>query len=44
MRRPQIKKIYKKDPTKSGNSDLKYNFEIFKNQWVNSARLERRAS
>ena len=34
IRRPQIKKFYKADP-KSGNSDLKYNFEIFKNQKSN---------
>ena len=32
IRRPQIKKFYKTDPPKSGNSDSKYNFEIFKNQ------------
>ena len=28
----QIKKFYKTYPYKSGNSDSKYNFEIFKNQ------------
>ena len=28
--RPQIKIILKTDPPKSGNSDSKYNFEIFK--------------
>ena len=32
IKRPQIKKFDKTDPTKSGNSDSKYNFEIFKNQ------------
>ena len=35
IRRPQIKKFYKTDPPKSGNSDSKYNFEIFKNQKLN---------
>merc|ERR1712101_95548 len=32
IRRPQIKKFYKTDSTKNGNSDSKYNFKIFKNQ------------
>ena len=31
IRRHQIKKFYKTDPTKSGNSDSKYNLKIFKN-------------
>ena len=35
IRRPQIKKFYKTYPTKSGNSDSKYNFKIFKNQKSN---------
>ena len=30
IRRPQIKKFYKTEPTKIGNSDSKYNFKIFK--------------
>ena len=34
--RPQIKNFYKTDPPKSGNSDSKYNIEIFKNQKLNS--------
>ena len=29
IRRPQIKRFYITHPTKSGNSDSKYNFEIF---------------
>ena len=33
--RPQIKKFYETDPPKSGNSDSKYNFDIFKNQKSN---------
>merc|ERR1711947_65265 len=37
-RRPQIKKFYKTDPTKSGNSDSNYNFKIFKNQKSNSKK------
>ena len=32
--RPQIKNFYKKDPPKSGNSDLKCNFDIIKNQKI----------
>ena len=32
IRRPQIKKFYKTDSPKSGNSDSKYNLEIFKNK------------
>ena len=32
IRRPQIKKFYKRDTPKSRNSDSKYNFQIFKNQ------------
>ena len=31
-KKPQIKNFHKTDPPKSGNSDSKYNFEIFKNQ------------
>merc|ERR1712177_145150 len=34
----QIKKFHKTDPPKSGNSDSKYNFKIFKNQKSNSKR------
>jgi len=30
-KKPQIKKFHKADPSKSRNSDSKYNFEIFKN-------------
>ena len=29
------KKFYKTDPQKSGNSDSKYSFKIFKNQKLN---------
>merc|ERR1712243_61409 len=29
-KKPQIKKFHKTDPPKSGNSDSKYNVEIFK--------------
>merc|ERR1712089_33374 len=29
-KKPQIKKFHKTDPPESGNSDSKYNFEIFK--------------
>ena len=29
-KKPQIKKFHKTDPPKSGNSDSKYNFKIFK--------------
>ena len=36
--RSQIKKFYKTDPTKRGNSDSKYNFKIFKNQKSNSEK------
>ena len=36
--KPQIKKFHKKDPPKSGNSDSKYNFKIFKNQKSNSKK------
>ena len=36
IRRPQIKKLYNTDPPVSGNSNSKYNFEIFKNQKSNS--------
>ena len=32
MRRPQIKKYYKTDPPKSGNSDSKYNLKFSKNK------------
>ena len=35
IRRPQIKKFYKTDPSKSRNIDSKYNYEIFKNQTKN---------
>ena len=38
IRRPQIKKFYKTDSPKSGNSDSKYNFEIIKNQKLNSKK------
>ena len=34
-KKPQIKKFHKTDPPKSGNSDSKYNFEIFKNHKSN---------
>ena len=37
-KKPQIKKFHKTDPPKSGNSDSKYNFEIFKNQKSNSKK------
>ena len=38
-RKPHIKKFYKTDPPpKSGNSDSKYNFKIFKNQKSNSKK------
>merc|ERR1712082_98545 len=40
IRRPQIKKFYKTDPPKSGNSDSKYNFKIFKNQKSNSTKAK----
>ena len=43
MRRPQIKKFYKRHPPKSGNSDSKYNFEIFKNQKPKAPKTARRA-
>ena len=33
-----MKKFYKTNPSKSGNSDSKYNFQIFKNQKLNSKR------
>ena len=36
--RPQIKKFFKTDPTKSGNYDSKYNFEIKKKQKSNSKK------
>ena len=36
--RGQIKKFHKTDPTKSRNSDSKYNFEIIKNQKLNSEK------
>merc|ERR1712089_53510 len=35
IRRPQLKKFHKTDPPKSGDSDSKYNLEIFKNQKSN---------
>merc|ERR1712030_277308 len=38
IRRPQIEKFYKTDPTKSGNSDSKCNFQIFTNQKFNSKK------
>ena len=41
MRRPQIKKFYKRHPPKSGNSDSKYTLEIFKNQKSNSKKTLR---
>ncbi len=31
-KKPQIKKFHKTDPPKTGNSDSKNNFQIFKNQ------------
>ena len=34
----KIKMFYKTDPPKSGNSDSKYNFKIFKNQKSNSKK------
>ena len=37
-KKPQIKKFHKTDPPKSGNSDSKYNFKIFKNQKSNSKK------
>ena len=37
----QIKKFYKTDSTKSGNSDSKNNIEIFKNQKSNSKKTPR---
>ena len=37
-KKPQIKKFHKTDYPKSGNSDSKYNFEIFKNQKSNSKK------
>merc|ERR1712089_24621 len=36
--RPQIKKFYKTDHPKSGNSDSKYFFKIFKNKKSNSEK------
>ena len=38
MRRPHIKKFYKTDTPKSGNSDSKYNIENFKNQKSNEKK------
>ena len=37
-KKPQIKKFHKTDSSKSGNSDSKYNFRIFKNQKSNSKK------
>ena len=38
IRRPQIKKFYKTDPTKSGNTYSKCNFKIFKKQKSNTKK------